>query len=411
MIARPQAIGVLPLPAGYLLIDDDGSEQAVGAVRERLVAGLEVRSWPAALRGHELAHAGRAEEAALAFAGGDPVSRFNRFVLEPDGVDLDGLRAQLPADVAPLVGVVAYSVGRVDLPPALGDATAEVAALVLSAQASHALDHDHPARAVALLHEAASQAGEDNGPLQAVVLGNAGVVAWEHGLDVDGALADLRHAVRLLAATDLDLARAELHYQLGSVIHALAASGRRPLADAVAEFHTVLGLVDRESAPELWAAANLSIGTAYLTMPMTEATDQLRSGIAMGSLRAALEVFTREAYPAQWATAQVNLANSLVYAPSSKQGDNLVEAVERYEEVLELRDRENDPLGRARLLANQGNALAHLGIFDHAKAKLHEARFLFEEHGDIDAVMAVRGVLDEIARETVPAAPAAGSVS
>ena len=55
--------------------------------------------------------------------------------------------------------------------------------------------------------------------------------------------------------------------------------------------------------------------------------------------------------------------------------------------------------GRARVLANQGNVLAHLGMFEHATAKLHEARAIFEEFTDIESVQAVRGVLDEIARQ------------
>ena len=76
-----------------------------------------------------------------------------------------------------------------------------------------------------------------------------------------------------------------------------------------------------------------------------------------------------------------------------------MEAVEIYEAVLATRDRDSDPQGRARVLANQGNVLAHLGVFDQAKAKLYEARFLFEEAGDTDSVRSVRGVLDEISRE------------
>lgn len=54
----------------------------------------------------------------------------------------------------------------------------------------------------------------------------------------------------------------------------------------------------------------------------------------------------------------------------------------------------------ARVLANQGNVLAHLGAFNEAKAKLYEARSLFEELGDEESVRAVRGVLDEVARQT-----------
>jgi hypothetical protein len=44
--------------------------------------------------------------------------------------------------------------------------------------------------------------------------------------------------------------------------------------------------------------------------------------------------------------------------------------------------------------------LAHLGDFDQAKAKLYDARFLFEELGDHESVRTVRGVLDEIARQS-----------
>ena len=156
----------------------------------------------------------------------------------------------------------------------------------------------------------------------------------------------------------------------------------------------------REEAPLLWASAHANLATAYLTMPMTEASGQLRLGVAGQSLRSALKVYTPEDYPEQWASVQLNLANSLVYTPSSHQLDNLVEAVELYEAVLQARDRETDPLGRARVLANQGNVLAHLGDFDQAKAKLYEARFIFEEFGDHDSMRSVRGVLDEISRSS-----------
>ena len=150
----------------------------------------------------------------------------------------------------------------------------------------------------------------------------------------------------------------------------------------------------------MWASAHANLATAYLTMPMTEASSQLRLGVAAQSLRSALKVYTPEDYPEQWASVQLNLANSLVYTPSSHQLENLVEAVDLYEAVLAARDRDTDPLGRARVLANQGNVLAHLGDFDQAKAKLYEARFLFEELGDHESVLTVRGVLDEIAKQS-----------
>ena len=109
-----------------------------------------------------------------------------------------------------------------------------------------------------------------------------------------------------------------------------------------------------------------------------------------------LKIFTPENHPDRWASTQLNLANALVYLPSTHQAANIAEAVELYEAVLALRDRQSDPQGRARVLANQGNALAHLGLFDDAKARLIEARAIFEEFEEVEAVRSVRPVLDEI---------------
>jgi tetratricopeptide (TPR) repeat protein len=175
------------------------------------------------------------------------------------------------------------------------------------------------------------------------------------------------------------------------------------LNQAVQHYHNALQEVSAESAPEVWAAAHAGLATAYLTMPMTQASDQLRLGVAVGSLRSALTVYTRETHPAEWSSAQLNLANALVYAPSTHQGDNLVEAVELYEAVLGTRSRDADPVGYARALANQGNTLAHLGMFDQARAKLTEARFLFEEAQEWDATASVRGLLNDLTRRQTEA--------
>ena len=77
--------------------------------------------------------------------------------------------------------------------------------------------------------------------------------------------------------------------------------------------------------------------------------------------------------------ATLNLANSLVYAPSTHRKENLLEAVDLYEEILRSGVRNSNPAARARVLANQGNALAHLGYLDAAHARLIEARSIFEK--------------------------------
>ena len=391
LAVRPQPLGAFPLPLGYLLIpaSPDTEDARVALLSGRLP------DWPDSLRAHELALAGDRDGALAALHGDDPITRYNRFVMDPDGSDPAELRSGL-GEFACLVDVVLFALGRSDIAPELGDATGELAATVLSVQASCALQDGDTEAAMTLLDRAAEQAAGVSEPLRGVLLGAAASIC-----DGSDAVTRFEGALRALDdAEDLRLARAELHLALGGLLHEQAIDRPDLLNRAVPHYHSALQLVWREEAPLLWASAHANLAAAYLTMPMTEASGQLRLGVAAQSLRSALKVYTPEDYPEEWASVQLNLANSLVYTPSSHQMDNLVEAVELYEAVLQARDRETDPLGRARVLANQGNVLAHLGDFDQAKAKLYEARFIFEEFGDHDSMRTVRGVLDEISRSS-----------
>ena len=390
LAVRPQPLGAFPLPLGYLLIPASPETEAA---RLALLAG-QVPQWPAALKAHELALAGDREGALAALSGTDPISRYNRFVMDPESQDPDELRAAL-GEFAVLVDVVLFALGLSDAVPEIGSATGELAAVVDSVRASKALDEGEPDGAIAHLDQAAAAAGEVSEPLRGVLLGASASIAGG-----DDAAVRFERALKALDGADgLRVARAEMHLGLAGLLHEQAEDRPDLMVRAVPHYHSALQLVLREEAPLLWAAAHANLAAAYLTMPMTEASGQLRLGVAAQSLRSALKVYTPEDYPEQWASVQLNLANSLVYTPSNHQADNLVEAVELYEAVLRARDRDRDPMGRARVLANQGNVLAHLGDFDQAKAKLYEARFLFEELEDGDSVRTVRGVLDEIARE------------
>ncbi|MBX9638199.1 MAG: hypothetical protein K2X56_00605 [Mycobacterium pseudokansasii] len=391
---RPQPLGTFPLPLGYMLIPAGADTEAA---RAALLAGNVPQDWPDGLSAHELALAGDRKAALAALQGADPITRYNRFVLDPDSENPDELRSDL-GEFALLVDLVLFVLGRSDTPPDPGAAEGELAAVALSAQASHALDEGDSLRAVELLERAADLASADSGRLQGVLVGAAAAICRD--LDDPATAQRLEQALRLLDGADgLRVGRAELHLNLAGLLHEQAEDHPELLTQAIPHYHSALQLVLREEAPLLWAATHANLATAYLTMPMVEASGQLRLGVAAQSLRSALKVYTRETHPEQWASVQLNLANSLVYTPSKHQADNLVEAVELYEGVLEARDRDTDPLGRARVLANQGNALAHLGMFDQAKAKLYEARFVFEDLADDESVRAVRGVLDEIARQ------------
>ncbi|HCB07448.1 MAG TPA: hypothetical protein DEQ43_24890 [Nocardioides bacterium] len=336
------------------------------------------------------------------------VAAYNDWVLDPSTADAAHVRAGLPAAQQPLVDIVAWTAGLTDALPAepRPETAPEVAALAWAARAAQALDAGRAAEAVALLDRAADRAPA---PLAAVLQGEAAGLRQDHGLgtaeEVGAALAGAEQA---LAGTDLAETRAGLLHRLGNLAHTRAATGaedaRTELQAAMRHYYAALQLVTEQSAPLLWAGLQLDLATAHLASPMTTASDQLRLGVATQALRASRRVFAEHGETGRWAVATVDLANALVYTPSTHQGDNLVEAVELYEEVLESGARDEDPLGRARLLANQGNTLAHLGAFAAARAKLAEARYLFEAELDHDGVLAVREVLDEIARAEVLAA-------
>jgi len=397
---RPQPVGIFGLPLGYLLLPAGGED--VDEVRTEMLQGRLPRQWPQPLAAHRLAAAGDRDGALAELTGDDPVTRYNRFVLDPDGLtdaDTDTLRADLGA-LGVLVDLVRFALGRADAAPATDGLDGELAAAAYSAQASAALADGNPVHAVELLDRAVAAAEPVSAPLAGLMHAAAGAICRDTGLP--GAAERLQKALTALDDADgLRVARAETHLCLAGVLHEQAADAPHQLPAAVPHYHSTLQLIKREDAPLVWAAAHAGLATAYLTMPMTEASGQLRLGVAAQSLRAALTVYTREEHPREWASVQLNLANSLVYTPSRHQRENLVEAAEIYESLLAVRTRETDPLGRARVLTNQGNVLAHLGIYDDAKAKLHEARALFEELGDHDGVRTVRGVLDEIARQTV----------
>jgi tetratricopeptide (TPR) repeat protein len=399
--ARPQPLGAFPLPAGYLLVPaGTGAEAAaVEDARRLLVEGRLPQEWPPSLDFLRLAHSGDiAGSLRLLGDAGDAVSRYNRYVLDPQSVDIAGVRDEL-GELGVMVDVVQYATGETDAPPPAADETAELRALVLATHASQAVDEGRTQEAITLLLEAAEAARESSPPLAGQLLATAATMRRSIDGPVQDVVLALVEADRLLAGSELAVGRAEVHLELGSAYQELAGDRRDLLTKAISHYHAALSLIDVESAPEIFASAQVNVAAAYLTMPMIEATDQLRLGVAVGCLRAALTVYHPETHPERWASTQLNLANALVYAPSTHQGDNLVEAVELYEAVLGTRDRHVDPLGLARVLANQGNALAHLGVFDQAKAKLYEARFIFEEFEDVDSVRAVRGVLDEISRQ------------
>ena len=131
-----------------------------------------------------------------------------------------------------------------------------------------------------------------------------------------------------------------------------------------------------------WYAANSNVTHA----------GKLRGAIAVQSLREALEIVTADEHPELWESATLNLANALQHLPSAHPGQNMLESIELYGQVLERRSEAT--LARARTLASKANALAHLGRYDEVRPMLVEAKSIFEQSRDaaglagIDAIEA-----------------------
>ncbi|HMQ55130.1 MAG TPA: tetratricopeptide repeat protein [Anaerolineae bacterium] len=387
-------LGIFPLPAGYLLLPPaDGSETP----RAELLQGRLPPDLPPEWQFFQAALTDDLDQAlALLAADLRPEARYNRFVLNATPEQYATLLAEFEGELRQLLDLVAYTLGYLPAPPGRGLARAERLALILMAQATHALEHQQPAQAVSLLAEAVELARPVSPVLAAQLLGTLADTKFAQGGPDWTIIQDYQAAIKALEGSDLVESQAELWLNLGIVYQDLASDRRGPLLEAVKCYQQALSVFTRRDHPELYALAQNNLALAYLSMPLQEAGDQLRMGIAVQALREALKVYRRESHPEQWASAQLNLANAYQYLPSAHPEENLAQAVELYEEVLATRHPQTDPLGYARVLANQGNALAHLGIFVHALPKLTEAQSLFAAYGDPEAARSIAQLLEQI---------------
>ena len=394
-----QPLGVPPWPAGMLLLPPGPGVEAVAAA---LVAGREPAEWPEELAFVRLALRGDPRQAVRLVAGDDARSRYNRAVLVGGPDDWEALREEVlaaaDAPLAALVETARFSLGLTDVPPGVSpDASlpGEVEAVARAARASAAIEAGAPAAAAEELDLAAAAAAAAERPLLSAALRGTRAEVLRTGLgEPAAAAAEATTALALLPPDAAEDRRAELLVARALARQEAAGTSRPELLAAVQDFQEALKTYRESSHPEQFALCNLQLAVAYLVLPMTSDGDRIRQAVAVNALRSSLRVFRPETHPVEWASAQMNLANSLQYLPSAHRRENLLEAVRLYDEILERRDGAHDPSGAARLLANQGNAMAHLGMLTEAAARLRRARELFsqagmtEETADVDATLA-----------------------
>jgi hypothetical protein len=65
-------------------------------------------------------------------------------------------------------------------------------------------------------------------------------------------------------------------------------------------------------------------------------------------------------HPSEYAMLQNNLGNALQYASSSHAPENILRALEAYDEALKVRRRDSTPLEYANTIANKANCLWNL---------------------------------------------------
>ncbi len=393
-LVRPQPLGVLDGTAGLLLVPPgDGAAELLTAMAEL----GRPDEWGAA--GSVLAATERDDiDAALAMLGDSVDDVINRLVLLPTPEHLEAALAAAAGDRlrTAVVAAAAYVSNLSDDPPSAEGLDAEFAVLAHTVRAARAMEFSDAPGALRILIEAAEVAESVGPALHGRLLGMVAEHRFRTQQAVEASLEWYDRAIDVLAATNLDDLRAGLQLERGIALHQMADVQPHRLMPAVRSYQSALIHITEEADPERFAVANMHIGIAYLAMPMADASDQVRLGVAVQSLRAALRVFDPATHPWEWSSSKMNLANALQYLPSTHREDNLAEAVEMYADVLRHRSKASDPAGYGRVLANQANALAHLGRFERAVEAYNEAKALFDIAGEPEIIEVIDAQLGEI---------------
>jgi tetratricopeptide (TPR) repeat protein len=394
-ISRPQPVGVLPIPAGLLVLPGIGTS-AGDALHQCMHGGVPLEL-PPEWSFYASAAQGNFGVALRQLKGQTtPEARYNRFVLQSSSEELALLRESLTGELRSLLDVAAYVSGLDDNVPTAGDLAGELLALTLMTQAAAAIDGEETSEAIDILHLAVEAARVPSPVFAVQLLAQMAALRKTQPEPLRSqARKHYKEAIEILGAAPMPELLADLWMQLGMACQESAQGRESWMSEAVQAYQQVLrGELVPEEHRELFALAHNNLGLLFLTMPMNEAGKQLRMGIAVQSFREGLRLCDRQANPDLWASIQSNLANALQYLPSSHPEENLAQAVELYEELVSVGRKAFDPVGYGKILSNQANALAHLGIFSPALEKLQEARKLFEWHNETELA---NNTLDQVA--------------
>jgi tetratricopeptide (TPR) repeat protein len=397
---RPQPVGIFPHAAAHLLLPPVRSnpDESDPALRGLLAGDLTIQL-PDEWEFFRVAAHGDPEAARQLIEAEDgEISAYNQFVLDPNDSVYQQLLLRFSGELKELLQIAAFAIGlsdQVPNDPALSD---ELLAIALATQAAAAMEEDDLPAARSLLSEATTAARGTSATLASMLLAQqAELMQSMPGIAVGLVMQIYREAIVLAQDCRLPLLLSNLYLQMGMVMQNASHGQRGALLEAVRSYQLALqnGITEADH-PELFAQVQNNLGLAYLSMPNVESSHQLRTGVAVQSFRHALRIYQIETHPDLWASVSMNLANALQYAPSSHPQENLIQAVEIYDQVLQVRSRAKDPVAYAIVLLNQANALAHLGIFRPALEKISESYKLFHWYEEVDKASVARELLENI---------------
>ena len=383
-------LGFFPFPAGLLIGPVTSADAWLSPVKKQGIWPEEVpESWAF----YAFVLQGQIEEALQHLEGEVWWKQFNRMVLTEDKEAYQELMEEEDDERRTLLQSVGYVLGFEE---SLSVPEATSSWFEWMIWGHFLVDHGEGVAALQAMDEALSHVPEDFGALHAYLEGLKALIGFRVQGVEPALIPQLQKALKALQDTALEALKAELWMTLGMAYQELAQGRRGALLEAVKCYHQALQYYSKSTHPEVYALLQNNLALAYLAMPIQESRDQLRKAIAVQALREALKVYTREAYPEAWASATLNLANALQHLPSSDLEKHLWQAVALYQELLDVRKPDRDPAGYARVLANQANALAHLGAFSRALPRYEEALKYFEEIGELDSVQVIQQAIEEI---------------
>lgn len=390
---KRQPIGVFPGTAGFFLLPPVRNEDTI---MSSLLQGYLPDPCPEEWLFFLAAVQGEPIERVTELLPDTKEGHFNRFILYPEKENYLKAKSTLSGEYLLLLDAIAWRLNYIKEPPLFENTDGVIRAFILATHAYEEIQNENWQTGIKLLEEAANTVVHISPIFSARLMSEVAASKQTIGL-IDERLLDLyKDALDLIQQSPFEDMKAELTFQLGTAYQELA-KGRKPYyLEAIKCYNKSLKTYRKEKDPETYAMIHMNLALSYLAMPSNRHNQHLKTATAIQSLREALRYLDQERHPDLWSSATINLANALQYAKSSHMEDNLWEAVALYEDVLKVRSKEADLHGYARLIANQGTALSHLGAFSSAVPKLLEAKQIFEEIGDFDASDTVTEMLKEI---------------